>query len=73
MDSSRCHTIPRPLIPWVPPPTELLKLNFDGSCKREISCAGNGGVISNDSGIVVISFAGPLRNGSVIEAGLFAL
>lgn len=64
---------PRPLIPWVPPPSGLLKLNFDRSCKREIDYAGYGGVITNELGNTLISFAGLLPNGSVIEAELFAL
>lgn len=63
----------RPSFPWSPPPTRLLKLNFDGSCKREEGLAGYGGLISNNSGLSLLSFAGPIQHGTVIEAELFAL
>lgn len=40
---------------------------------HEIGLAGYGGVICNDVGSIVHSFAGSISNGSMIEAELFAL
>lgn len=60
-------------VPWAPPDVGLLKLNFDSNCMREVGFAGYGGVIQNDLGFTVLSFAGPILNGSVIEVELFTL
>lgn len=66
--------VSQPQVPWSPPTEGHLKLNFDGSCISYIGKAGYGGVICNDVGFTVLSFAGPLvPNGSVNEAELFAL
>lgn len=39
----------------------------------EIGLAGYGGVIRNDLGSTVLSYAGQTPNGSIIEVELFAL
>lgn len=58
---------------WSPPAVGRSKLNSDGSCLREMGLAGYGGVVRNDIGTIVVSFAGPLWNGSIIDAELHAL
>lgn len=51
----------------------FLKLNFDGSCVQETGLASYGGLILNGFGGTVLSFAGPLHNGSVLDAVLYSL
>lgn len=65
--------VPSPsLVPWQPPNSWYLKLNFDSSCMQE-SELGFGGVIRDHHGMSRSSFAGPLTNCSAIEVELHAL
>lgn len=52
VDSVLQHLASRPAVPWSRLAIGLLKLNFDGSCMREVGIAGYEGVIRNDSGLL---------------------
>lgn len=73
MDFVQPHLDPVLPVAWSPPGLGLLKLNFDGSCVRELDPTGFGGVIQNSSRQTLISFIGPLPNGFVLNVELFAL
>lgn len=47
--------------------------HLDESCMRDIGLAGYGGIIRNDLGSTVFSFASSISNDSAIEMELFAL
>lgn len=59
---------------WVPPPTNSLKLNFDGSAHcNNPSLAGVGGIIRNNIGTPILSFSEPVGVCSANEAELLAM
>ena len=45
------------LVTWIPPPTNSLKINFDGALFRDINKAGLGVVIRNENGQVLASLS----------------
>lgn len=59
-------------VAWSPPASDILKHNFDGNCVCELGLAGYGGVIRNDSGDTLLSYAGPLSNGLMLDVELYA-
>ncbi|XP_011621330.1 uncharacterized protein LOC105420238 [Amborella trichopoda] len=58
----------RPKCFWTPPKASSFKLNFDGSSLGNTGLAGIGGVLRNDQGQVIFSYAGPLSSATCLIA-----
>lgn len=72
---SLCGLHPRCLPPerWIPPPTAIHKLNVDGSFNLDTCMARIGGILRNDCGGLIQTFACATVTHSALEAELQAL
>ncbi|KAK9997512.1 hypothetical protein SO802_022198 [Lithocarpus litseifolius] len=57
-------------IKWLPPPSNWVKINFDGATFNESSSAGLGAIIRNDMGLVMAAFTQPIPLPTSVEMEL---
>lgn len=63
----------KPSSPWIPPPSNLLKINLDASFDHITKTAGLAGVCRNDAGDWIKGFTWKSYYSSALEAELHAI
>ena len=52
---------------WLPPPSNWVKINFDGATFGDSSSAGLGAIIRNDMGLVMATYTQPIPLPTTVE------